>query len=61
MVQVESQRELSWRMARVASCLGYVGEVSAEQLEKPEFADLHQGSIVGQYGVEKFFDRSSVD
>ena len=37
--------------------MGYVGEVSPEQLEKPEFADLHQGSIVGQYGVEKFFDR----
>ena len=37
--------------------LGYVGEVSAEQLEKPEFAELHQGSIVGQYGVEKFFDQ----
>jgi penicillin-binding protein 2 len=37
--------------------LGYVGEVSPEQLEKPEFADLHQGSIVGQYGVEKFFDQ----
>ena len=40
-----------------AHVLGYVGEMSAEQLEKPEFADLHQGSIVGQYGVEKFFDQ----
>ncbi|HEY5627291.1 MAG TPA: penicillin-binding protein 2, partial [Nitrospira sp.] len=37
--------------------LVYVGEVSPEQLDKPEFEELHQGSIVGQYGVEKFFDQ----
>jgi penicillin-binding protein 2 len=40
-----------------AHLLGYVGEISADQLEKPEFLDLHQGSIVGQYGVEKSYDR----
>lgn len=56
MIQVESQR--NYLGGVVAShVLGYVGEVSAEQLEKPEFAELHQGSIVGQYGVEKFFDQ----
>ncbi len=56
MVQVESQRNYP-RGVTASHLLGYVGEVSPEQLEKPEFADLHQGSIVGQYGVEKFFDR----
>lgn len=56
MIQVESQRNYPSGMA-AAHVLGYVGEVSAEQLEKPEFAELHQGSIVGQYGVEKYFDR----
>ena len=56
MVQVESQRNYPGGVT-ASHLLGYVGEVSAEQLEKPEFADLHQGSIVGQYGVEKFFDR----
>lgn len=55
MIQVESQRNYPSGMT-AAHVLGYVGEVSAEQLEKPEFAELHQGSIVGQYGVEKFFD-----
>ncbi|WP_455243555.1 penicillin-binding protein 2 [Petrachloros mirabilis] len=56
MIQVESQR--NYPMGVTAShVMGYVGEVSAEQLEKPEFAELHQGSIVGQYGVEKFFDQ----
>ena len=56
MIQVESQRNYPGGMA-AAHLLGYVGEISPEQLEKPEFADLHQGSIVGQYGVEKSFDR----
>src|SRR5690606_13277202 len=56
MIQVESQR--NYPTGDVAAhLLGYVGEVSADQLEKPDFADLHQGSIVGQYGVEKWFDR----
>jgi len=56
MVQVESQRNYPGGVM-ASHLLGYVGEVSPEQLEKPEFADLHQGSIVGQYGVEKFFDQ----
>jgi len=56
MVQVESQRNYPGGVT-AAHLLGYVGEVSADQLEKPEFADLHQGSVVGQYGVEKSYDR----
>jgi penicillin-binding protein 2 len=55
-VQVESQRNYPGGVT-AAHLLGYVGEISADQLEKPEFADLHQGSIVGQYGVEKSYDR----
>ncbi len=55
MIQVESQRNYPAGVT-ASHVLGYVGEVSAEQLEKPEFVELHQGSIVGQYGVEKFFD-----
>jgi penicillin-binding protein 2 len=56
MVQVESQRNYPGGVT-ASHLLGYVGEVSPDQLEKPESADLHQGSIVGQYGVEKYFDR----
>jgi penicillin-binding protein 2 len=56
MVQVESQRNYPGGVT-AAHLLGYVGEISADQLEKPEFADLHQGSVVGQYGVEKSYDR----
>ena len=37
MVQVESQRNYPGGVA-AAHLLGYVGEISADQLEKPEFA-----------------------
>lgn len=56
MIQVESQRNYPGGVT-AAHLLGYVGEISSDQLEKPEFLDLHQGSIVGQYGVEKSYDR----
>lgn len=55
-VRAESQRNYPNGLL-AAHLLGYVGEVSAEQLEKPDYADLHLGSIVGQYGVEKTYDR----
>ena len=56
MIQVESQRNYPGGLI-ASHILGYVGEISADQLEKPEFDDLHQGSIVGQYGIEKSYDR----
>lgn len=55
MVQVESRRNYPGGVT-AAHLLGYVGEISADQLEKPEFADLHQGSVIGQYGIEKSYD-----
>lgn len=56
MIEVESQR--NYIHGQVAGHLiGYVGEISAEQLERSDAEELHQGSLVGQYGVEKTFDR----
>jgi hypothetical protein len=56
MIQADSQRNYPSGPI-LAHVLGYVGQVSAEQLEKPESQELHQGSMVGQYGVEKAYDR----
>lgn len=56
MIRAESERNYPGGII-AAHVLGYVGEVTADQLERPEFADLHQGSLVGQYGVEKTYDR----
>ena len=55
-VQAESQR--NYVQGPLGShLLGYVGEVSPEQQEEPDFAGLVQGSIVGKAGVEKTYDR----
>ncbi|MFM7840991.1 MAG: penicillin-binding protein 2, partial [Nitrospira sp.] len=51
-VRAESQRNYPGG-STAAHLLGYVGEVSSDQLEKPDYAELHLGSIIGQYGVEK--------
>ena len=39
-----------------AHLLGYVKEVSAEQLELPEYTDLEPGDEIGQDGVELSYD-----
>lgn len=56
MIQAESQRNYT-QGTTGSHLIGYVGEVSSEQLDTPEFSELHLGSIVGQYGVEATFDR----
>ena len=39
-----------------AHLLGYVGEVTAEQLQSDEFKDRKPGDIVGQVGLERQYD-----
>lgn len=56
LVQAELQRNYPAGLA-AGHMTGYVGEVSSEQLERENSLDLHQGSIVGQYGLEKTYDR----
>ena len=41
-----------------AHVAGYVGEVSREQLEQSEFRENRSGDIVGQFGVERTYDKS---
>lgn len=37
--------------------IGYVGEISEAKLKEDEYQGLHQGSIIGQYGVERTYDQ----
>lgn len=39
-----------------AHLFGYVSEVSGEQLEQPQYADLDAGARIGQTGVEHTYD-----
>jgi penicillin-binding protein 2 len=55
-IQPEYQR--NYPLGGYASHLiGYVGEVSESQLQQEQFRDLHQGSVIGQYGVERSYDQ----
>jgi penicillin-binding protein 2 len=40
-----------------AHLFGYVGEVTDTQLDRPEFAGLESGAVVGQAGVEQAYNR----
>ena len=44
--------------AYAAHVLGYVGIASEEQLAREEFQRLPAGSVIGQYGVERIYERS---
>lgn len=40
----------------LAHVLGYVGEISPEQLNKPEYKGYRPGDIIGQEGIEAVYD-----
>lgn len=55
-VQAEPQRHyLHGRLA--AHTLGYVGEVTAAQLEDPKNEKILPGTVVGKFGIEHIYDR----
>jgi penicillin-binding protein 2 len=39
-----------------AHVIGYVGEISEQELDLPEFAKYNQGDIIGKFGVERQFN-----
>jgi penicillin-binding protein 2 len=40
-----------------AQVLGYVGQVGKEELKLPAFRGVQQGTVVGQEGIEYYYDR----
>ncbi|RMH32528.1 MAG: penicillin-binding protein 2 [Nitrospirae bacterium] len=54
-IQPEYQRHYPFERF-AAHLIGYVGEISEAQLQQPAYQDLNQGSIVGQYGIERTYD-----
>jgi penicillin-binding protein 2 len=54
-IEAEPQRHyLNGDLA--AHLLGNVGEISPSQMQKPEFAGVLPGTVIGQSGVEKIYD-----
>jgi len=55
LIEPEPQRNYLYGTL-AAHLLGYVGEISASQLQDPENADVLPGTSVGQSGIEKTYD-----
>jgi penicillin-binding protein 2 len=54
--QVMVQRRLYARNGFAAHVIGYVGEVSDEELNLPEFAQYNPGAMVGKSGLERQYN-----
>ena len=54
-VRVSPQRHYLFG-ALAAHVLGYMGEISAEELNSPEFKDSKSGDYVGKFGIEKAYE-----
>ena len=54
---IVSQPRRTYRYGKLAAhVLGYVGEVSREQLQLPEFSDNSAGDVVGKYAIERVYN-----
>ncbi len=59
-IQIEEQPQRIYPLGKLAShIVGYVGEVSPKQLDKPQFRDngYKMGDIIGQGGLEAIYDK----
>jgi len=53
---VRSQRRLYPAGGFASHLLGYVGEVSEDELNQPEFANYNPGAVVGKAGIERQYN-----
>lgn len=51
-----SDRRLYPRDGVAAHVIGYVGEVSEQELDSPDFAKFNPGDIVGKFGIERQYN-----
>ena len=56
-LEVDSLRSYPYKEI-LAHTLGYIGEVSEEELKKPKFKDYKPGEMVGKIGIEEKYERN---
>ena len=55
---IHSQRRIYPKDGFAAHVIGYVGEVSENELNSAEFIDYDQGDVVGKQGIERQYNKS---
>jgi len=53
---VHVQHRLYPRDGLAAHVIGYVGEISEAELSTPDFANFHQGDVIGKDGIERQYN-----
>lgn len=53
---IQHEGRLYPRNGLAAHVIGYVGEVSEQELDSPEFAKYSQGDVVGKFGLERQYN-----
>lgn len=53
---IPAQRRLYPQNGFAAHLIGYVGEVSENELDLPEYIKYEQGDVIGKYGIEKQYN-----
>ena len=57
-ITVEEQPQRNYRYGKLAAhVLGYIGEISAKQLESPKYNGYKSGDIIGLGGIEAVYDK----
>jgi penicillin-binding protein 2 len=57
---VQNQRRLYPRNGLAAHVIGYVGEISEQDLDSSEFAKYSSGDVVGKFGLERQYNDSLI-
>ncbi len=57
---IQAQRRLYPRDGLAAHAIGYVSEVSENELNSPEFARYNQGDIIGKAGIERQYNETLI-
>ena len=58
-VEILKQPRRVYRYGSLAAHVaGYVGEISLSQLQEPEFTEYKAGDVIGQFGVERIYNRT---
>ncbi len=53
---IEAQRRLYPQNGMMAHVIGYTGEVSEDDLNSPQFANLEPGAVIGKFGIERQYN-----
>jgi penicillin-binding protein 2 len=56
MVLIQAQRRLYPQNGMLAHVIGYIGQISEDELDQPEFINYNPGQIIGKFGIEREYN-----